>query len=79
MVGEMGLYALLMQSAPAPTQSLETKLDCPQSFAKFANVTGQTVRNWIRRGKIPTVIRAGKVVRFDRAAAIAALAGRGAR
>lgn len=60
----------------APAQPLENKLDCPISFAKYANVTGQTVRNWIRRGIIPTVIHAGKIVRFDRAAALAALNGK---
>jgi len=64
-----------MQRQTAPAQTLETQLDCPISFAKFANVSGQTVRNWIRRGKIPCVIRAGKIVRFERAAALAALQG----
>jgi len=64
-----------MSTQAAPVQPLETKLDCPISFAKYANVTAQTVRNWIRRGKIPTVISAGKIVRFERSAAIAALQG----
>jgi len=64
-----------MSNATAPAQTLETKLDCPQSFAKFANVTGQTVRNWIRRGIIPTTIHAGKIIRFERSAALAALQG----
>ena len=71
----MVLLGVVMQTHTAPAPALENQLDCPQSFAKFANVTGQTVRNWIRRGIIPTVINAGKIVRFERAAALAALQG----
>jgi len=55
----------------APNKQLET----PTSFANFANVTPQSVRNWIRRGIIKPVIQCGKIVRFDRAEALVALNG----
>ncbi len=48
-------------------------LDNPASFAKFTNVSAQCVRNWCRDGRIPLVLKAGRIVRFERAAALAAL------
>jgi predicted site-specific integrase-resolvase len=59
----------------APTHELET----PASFARFLRVTPQAVRNWIHAGKIPTVVNAGRIVRFERAAALEALNAGGAR
>jgi predicted site-specific integrase-resolvase len=69
----------MQTSHTAPAHTLDIKLDSPVSFAGLVNVTPQTVRNWIRRGIIPTVISAGKIVRFERAAAIEALRGRAAQ
>jgi len=54
---------------------LPTPLESPQSFALFTNVTPQTVRNWLRRGVIKPTISNGKIIRFERAAALAALQG----
>jgi len=59
----------------APAQPLEMPLECPVSFSKLTNVTPQTVRNWLKRGIIKPVIQCGKIVRFERAAALAALQG----
>jgi hypothetical protein len=64
-----------MQAATAPAHTLETQLDSPQSFSKLVNVTPQTVRNWLRRGVIKPTISNGRIVRFERQAAIAALSG----
>ena len=52
------------------------RLDSPATFARFVGVTPQCVRNWCHEGKIPLVINAGRVMRFDRAAAIQALGGK---
>lgn len=51
-------------------------LDSPATFARFVGVTPQCVRNWCRDGIIPLKIKAGRVVRFERAAAIEALGGK---
>jgi len=68
-----------MQNATAPAHTLDTKLDSPVSFAGIVNVTPQTVRNWLRRGIIKPTISNGKIIRFDRAEAIAALNKEAAR
>lgn len=54
---------------------LNEPLETPQTFANLVRVTPQCVRNWIRDGVIPTVICCGKIMRFRRADALAALAG----
>jgi hypothetical protein len=48
-------------------------LDNPATFASFVGVSPQCVRNWCKAGIIPLTIKAGRIVRFERAAAIAAL------
>jgi hypothetical protein len=52
------------------------RLDSPASFARFVGVTPQCVRNWCHEGKIPLVINAGRIMRFERAAAVRALGGK---
>lgn len=54
-------------------------LDNPASFAKFAKVTPQCARNWTRLPGFPLVLKAGRIVRFERAAALEFLNGRGAQ
>ena len=48
-------------------------LDNPASFAIFTGVSAQCVRNWCKAGRIPLTLKAGRIVRFERAAALAAL------
>lgn len=54
-------------------------LDNPSTFAKFARVTPQCVRNWTREDGFPLVLKSGRIVRFERAAALQFLNGRGAQ
>jgi hypothetical protein len=54
-------------------------LDNPASLAKFLRVTPQCVRNWTREPGFPLVVKSGRIVRFERAAALQFLNGRGAR
>jgi phage terminase Nu1 subunit (DNA packaging protein) len=63
-----------MQFEAPKTKEPQDRLDSPATFARFAGVTPQCVRNWCHQGIIPTVIHAGRIIRFDRAAAIKALA-----
>lgn len=56
----------------------QPKLDNPATFASFAGVTPQCVRNWTREDGFPLILKTGRVVRFDRSAALAFLNGRGA-
>ena len=58
-----------------PAQPLEN----PASFAKFLRVTPQCVRNWTREPGFPLVVKSGRIVRFERAAALEFLNGREAR
>jgi hypothetical protein len=53
-------------------------LDSPASFARFADVTAQCVRNWTREPGFPLVIHAGRIIRFERQAALDYLKGKGA-
>ena len=55
------------------TEPVASALESPQSFAKFLRVSGQAVRNWVKDGTIPCVIHTGRIIRFERAAAIEAL------
>jgi len=64
--------ALPTQNKVEPAQPL----DSPPTFARFVGVTPQCVRNWCRDGIIPLKIKAGRVVRFERSAAIEALGGK---
>ena len=48
-------------------------LDSPATFSKFVGVTPQCVRNWCRDEIIPLKVRVGRIIRFDRAEALAAL------
>jgi predicted site-specific integrase-resolvase len=63
------------QITPTPDSQPQLPLDSPQTFAKAIRVTPQSVRNWIHAGIIPCVVNCGKIMRFDRRAALAALAG----
>jgi predicted site-specific integrase-resolvase len=63
---------------PTPTKNkveLAQPLDSPATFARFAGVTPQCVRNWCHAGIIPLKINAGRIMRFERADALAALEG----
>ena len=62
----------LPQVNPAPT------LDNPSTLAKFLRVTPQCVRNWTKEAGFPLVLKSGRIVRFERAAALEFLNGRGA-
>lgn len=53
---------------------LETSLDTPRDLARVLKTTPQTVNTWHRRGIITAKICIGRVIRFDRAEALAALA-----
>jgi hypothetical protein len=53
------------------------QLDTPRSFARVINSTPQTVLNWHHAGILPAKIAVGRIIRFDRAEAIAALAAHG--
>ena len=58
----------------APTaQPRDTIIDSPSSFASLVKTTSQSVRNWVNDGRIPTIIRTEKVIRFYRHEALAAL------
>jgi predicted site-specific integrase-resolvase len=52
-----------------PAQSL----DSPATFARFIGVSAQCVRNWCHEGIIPLKIHVGRIIRFEREAAIQAL------
>jgi hypothetical protein len=54
-------------------------LDNPASFAKFLRVTPQCVRNWTKEAGFPLVLKAGRIVRFERTAALEFLNGRDAK
>jgi hypothetical protein len=75
----MGKLVAVMQTALPnrktvnPAQTLES----PATFARYVGVTSQCVRNWCNDGTIPLRIRAGRVIRFEREAALAALSSKG--
>lgn len=60
---------LLLPKRP-PASSLET----PKEIADLIRATPQTVRNWHRDGIIPARFAVGRIMRFDRAEVMAALA-----
>lgn len=64
-----------MRNDIAPAQTLETEeLDTPATLARAIKTTPQTVNTWHRRGILPAKISIGRVIRFDRREALAALA-----
>ena len=64
-----------LQPNEAQSPAIDEPLETPQTFAKLVRVTPQTVRNWIRDDVIQCVICTGKIMRFRRSDALAALAG----
>jgi hypothetical protein len=69
-----------MQTLTPPRKHVdpEQPLDNPASFAKFTGVSTQQARNWTRLPGFPITLKAGRIVRFERAAALEFLNGRGA-
>jgi hypothetical protein len=68
----------VMQNAPHQVEPAQP-LDNPASFAKFTKVTPQCARNWTRIEGFPVILKTGRIIRFDRAAALAFLNERGTR
>jgi hypothetical protein len=68
-----------MQKLTQTTNKVEPAqpLESPASFARFIGVTAQCVRNWCHDGTIPLLINQGRIMRFERAAAMKALSGNG--
>jgi predicted site-specific integrase-resolvase len=64
-----------MQKASFNTKTVEPAqpLDSPATFARFIGVSAQCVRNWCHDGIIPLKIHVGRIIRFEREAAIQAL------
>jgi len=61
----------------APQAPQTDIIDTPQTFGKTYKFSPQCVRNYCHSGRIPTVICSGKIIRFYRHEALAALAGKG--
>jgi hypothetical protein len=61
-----------MQNASHKTKQVEPAetLDNPASFAKFIRVSAQCVRNWTKIEGFPLIVSTGRIVRFERAAAL---------
>jgi excisionase family DNA binding protein len=57
----------------ANTNQDESALDTPASLAELLNTTPQTILNWFHAGHIPAKIAVGRLIRFDRQEALAAL------
>jgi hypothetical protein len=64
----------VMQTQARPPEMAEIQLDTPRDLARALKTTPQTVNAWHRRGIIPARINVGRVIRFDRAAVLDALA-----
>jgi predicted site-specific integrase-resolvase len=64
-----------MHKANSNTNKVEPAqpLDSPATFARFIGVSAQCVRNWCHEGIIPLKIHAGRIIRFEREAAIHSL------
>lgn len=71
----MGKVVCVMQNATAPAQSLD--LLTPAQLAREIRTTPQTIGNWHRAGIIPAVVAVGRIIRFNRAAVLEALAAAG--
>ena len=65
-------------SPPAPPLEIE-ELDTPATLAKACRTTPQTINAWHRAGILPARISIGRVIRFDRREALAALAAQSNR
>lgn len=61
-----------MQNANAEPIELLT----PRQFAGIVHTTPATVLNWHRAGIVPARIAVGRIIRFDRTEALAALESR---
>lgn len=69
-----------MTTTPAPAPTLENdELDTPASLARVLRTTPQTINSWHRQGILPAKFAVGRIVRFDRREALAALAARSNR
>ena len=55
------------------SQPAQPTLDSPATFARFILVSTQCVRNWCHDGTIPLKVNAGRIMRFEREAALKAL------
>ena len=77
----MLILGAVMQTASLKQKQAATAepLDNPATFAKFAKVSAQQVRNWTRLPGFPLTLKAGRIVRFERAAALEFLNGRAAQ
>lgn len=64
-----------MEITTSPAPALENEeLDTPTTLARVVKTTPQTINNWHRQGILPAKIAIGRVIRFDRREALAALA-----
>ena len=54
-------------------QAVAEQLDTPATLAEAINTTSVTVLNLFHKGIIPAKIACGRLIRFDRAEALAAL------
>jgi hypothetical protein len=55
-------------------EAIADKLDTPRDIARVTNSTPQTVLNWYHGNIIPAKFAVGRIIRFDRAEVLAALA-----
>jgi hypothetical protein len=69
-----------MENDTAPAALLENiELDTPATLARVLRTTPQTINTWHRTGILPAKVCIGRVVRFDRREAMAALAAHSTR
>ncbi|NQX00461.1 helix-turn-helix domain-containing protein [bacterium] len=61
-----------METSTAQTQPLD--LLTPPQLARELKTTPQTIGVWHRKGIIPAAVACGRVIRFNRAAVLTALA-----
>ena len=64
-----------MEQVTAPERNLET-LVTPAELARAFKTSPQTINCWHRKGIIPAALACGRVVRFDKAEVLEALAKR---
>lgn len=68
----MARLGVVMPNEPNDTDN--GNLDTPRDLARIIKTTPQTVLNLFHDGIIPARVAVGRVIRFDRAEALAALA-----